>query len=184
MALTEAVAVAFGLAYIVLAIYGRRACWIAGGIGSALYIVVFLEASLPLQAVLQVAYVPLAVYGWLTWRAGIDARNPPDAWSLRRHLYVAACVAGATALSTPVLARYGASAAPFAESLGTWGSVAATWLMARRCAEAWLWWIVVDAGLAALFLSQGLVQTAALYVGFTLLAVAGWRSWLKGTATS
>jgi nicotinamide mononucleotide transporter len=181
---TETVAVALGVAYIVLAIYRHRACWIAGGISSALYIVVFLEAGLPLQAVLQFAYVPLAAYGWVAWRAGADAPFRPPSWPLKSHFLLMVGVGVASAVSTPLLARYGASAAPLAESLGTWASVAATWLVARRRPEAWLWWIVVDAGLACLFLSQGLVPTAALYFGYTLLAVAGWRNWLKGTAVA
>ncbi len=183
MEVLEAIAVAFGTAYVVLAIYGRRACWIPGGISSALYIAVFHAAGLPLQSALQVIYVPLAVYGWIAWTPS-RLESPPASWPLSRHLVIAACVVAATALSAPVLARYGASAAPVAESLGTWGSVAATWLVALRCREAWLWWIVVDAGLAGLFLSQGLVPTAALYLAFALLAVAGWRNWLKGMAAA
>jgi nicotinamide mononucleotide transporter len=182
VAVIEAIAVALGVGYVVLAIYGRRACWIAGGLSSALYIAVFLESRLPLQSALQLAYVPLAIYGWAAWRGGADAKSRAVSWPLSRHLLILACVGGAAALSAPLLARYGASDAPWGESLGTWGSVAATWLVARRCLEAWVWWIVIDAGLAALFLSQGLVPTAALYVGFAVLAVAGWRTWSKGAA--
>jgi nicotinamide mononucleotide transporter len=182
VAVIESTAVAFGAAYVVLAIYGRRSCWIPGGISSALYIVVFFAAGLPLQSALQVAYVPLAVYGWLAWRVDAEKEARPASWPVSRHLLMLVCVGAATALSAPLLSRHGASAAPVAESLGTWGSVVATWLIARRCLEAWLWWIVIDVGLAGLFLSQGLVPTAALYLSFALLAVAGWRSWKKGPA--
>jgi nicotinamide mononucleotide transporter len=182
--LTETIAVAFGVAYIVLAVYRRRACWIPGGIGSALYIAVFLEAGLPLQGALQVIYLPLAVYGWITWRPASEAQVRPVSWRMSRHLLIVACVGAASAVSTPLLARYDASVAPLMESLGTWGSVAATWLIARRCLQGWLWWIVVDVGLAGLFLSQGLVPTAALYLAFALLAAAGWRSWREESAVS
>ncbi len=177
MAAAEFAAVAFGVAYVVLAIYGRRACWIPGGISSALYIVVFYMAGFPLQSALQVAYVPLAVYGWVMWRVDAEKEARPASWPLSRHLLMLVCVGVATTLSAPLLIRHGASVAPVAESFGTWGSVVATWLIARRCLEAWLWWIVIDASLAGLFLSQGLMPTAALYFGFALLAVAGWRSW-------
>ena len=177
MAATEAVAVACGVAYILLAIRQQRACWIAGGASSALYLVVFLGADLPLQAGLQLLYVLLSVYGWLKWRPGSDVPPDPVSWPVHRQLAALAVVAAATGLSTALLSGSGASAAPFAESLGTWASVVATWMLARRCLETWLWWIVIDLGLALLFARQGLWPTAALYAAFAVLAVAGFRAW-------
>lgn len=175
----EAIAVAFGFAYILLAIRQHRACWIAGGASTALYSVVFMRAGLPLQAALQVMYVALSVYGWIQWRPGGDAPGRPASLPPRRRLQALAAVAVMTAISTVLLIRSGGSAAPLADSLGTWGSVAATWLLARRYIETWLWWIVIDTGLAALFASQNLAFTAALYLAFALLAVVGWRTWRR-----
>jgi len=182
VAATEAVAVGCGVAYILLAIRQHRACWIAGGASSALYLVVFLDADLPLQAGLQVLYVVLSVYGWLKWRPGSDVPGDPVSWPAHRQLAALAAVAAATGLSTALLSGSGASAAPLAESLGTWASVVATWMLARRCLETWLWWIVIDLGLAVLFARQGLWPTAALYGAFAVLAVAGFRAWRAARA--
>ena len=182
MAATEALAVAFGVAYILLAIRQHRACWIAGGASSALYLVVFYDAGLPLQAGLQILYVVLSVYGWLQWRPGGDLPSKPVSWTVQRQLTVLLAVAAATGLSTALLSRSSWSAAPLADSLGTWASVAATWMLARRCRETWLWWIVIDLGLAALFASQGLWPTAALYAAFAVLAVVGFRAWRAAPA--
>jgi nicotinamide mononucleotide transporter len=173
----ELIAVALGLAYIVLAIRQHRACWIAGGASTAIYIVVFLEAGLLLQAVLQVAYVALSVYGWIAWRAGGDLPARPQSWPLSKHLLAIFAVLLATAASTPILAHYTDSPAPFADSLGTWASVAATWLLARRILANWFWWMVIDSGLATLFASQNLAFTAFLYLAYAVLAIAGWRAW-------
>ncbi len=181
MAVTEAFAVALGFVYILLAIRQHRACWIAGGASSALYILVFLQAALPLQAMLQIVYVIQSGYGWFRWRPG-GGESRPQSWPLRRHLAALAVVAVATAACTVALGRSGLSAAPLAESLGATASIAATWMLARRCIESWLWWIVIDAGLAALFLSQGLHFTAALYLAFAALAVAGWTTWRRDRA--
>jgi nicotinamide mononucleotide transporter len=180
---TEPVAAAAGFLYVVLAIARRRECWIAGGLSSALYVWVLLDARLPMQAVLQLLYVVLAVYGWFAWSSSQgDAR--PRSWSLRAHGLAIVVVAAAALASAPLIARYGQSVAPLAESLGTWASVAATWMLARRCVESWLWWVVVDAGLAVLFAIQGLAWTAALYAAYTLLAAAGWHQWRRAMARS
>ena len=178
MAATEVAAVAFGIAYIVLAIREHRACWIAGGIGTALYAVVFFDAGLPMQSVLQVLYVALSIYGWLAW--GRNSRKaPPSPLPLRANLLALAGVALATAASAPLVARYALAASPVADSLGTWASLFATWLLARRYVDNWYWWIVIDSGLAVLFSSQGLWLTATLYLAYSLLAIAGWRSWRR-----
>ncbi|MDP9197591.1 MAG: nicotinamide riboside transporter PnuC, partial [Pseudomonadota bacterium] len=177
----EAVAVLFGVVYIGLAIRQHRACWIAGAASTALYSVVFLQSGLPLQAGLQLLYVALSVYGWIQWRPAAGASQRPVSWPWPRHGLALAAVAIATAISTALLMRYGGSTAPFADSLGTWASVFATWLLARRYLESWLWWIVIDLGLAALFLRQGLLPTAALYLAYALLAGVGWRAWRRAS---
>ncbi len=175
----EAVAVALGVAYILLAIRQHRACWIAGGLSTALYIFIFYEAGLPLQSALQLIYVGQSVYGWIAWGPEGTAAARPHSRPLRFHLMALAAVVAATAISATLLDRFTTTEAPIADSLGTWASVFATWLLARRCIETWFWWTVVDCGLAALFASQGLWPTAALYLAYSGLAIAGWLSWRK-----
>lgn len=178
MAPAEVAAVAFGAGYILLAIREHRACWIAGGISTAIYAAVFWRAGLPMQAALQLVYVAMSVWGWIAWgRAREEA--PPRSWPLARHLAAIAGVGLATALSAPLAARYALAAAPVADSLGTWASLVATWLLARRIIDTWAWWIAIDAGLAALFAWQGLPMTGALYLAYSLLATLGWRSWRR-----
>jgi nicotinamide mononucleotide transporter len=175
----ELIAVALGLAYIVLAIRQHRGCWIAGGASTAIYIAVFLKAGLFLQAALQVAYVVMSVYGWLAWSAGNDLVARPRSWPLSKHVLTGPAFFFPTPAPTPLLSQYTDSPAPFADSLGTWASIAATWLLARRHLETWFWWMIIDSGLAALFASQGLVFTAGLYLAFAVLAIAGWRAWRR-----
>lgn len=182
--LAELAAVALGLAYIVLAIRQHQACWITGGASTAIYIAVFLKAGLFLQAGLQVVYVVMSVYGWMAWRSGGDRAARPQSWPLRKHLLALLAVFLATALSAPLLDHYTDSPAPLADSLGTWASVAATWLLARRYLETWFWWMIIDSGLATLFASQGLAFTAGLYLAFAVLAIAGWRAWRRSLSTA
>ena len=177
MAAAEFAAVAFGVAYILLAIRERRACWIAGGIGTAIYGSVFLDAGLPMQAALQLVYVALSVYGWAAWRSAATDARPVRSWPLQWHLAAAAAIGVATAISAPLVEHYAIASAPVADSLGTWASLFATWLLARRVIDTWPWWIAIDAGLAALFAHQGLWPTAALYLAYAVLAAVGWRAW-------
>ena len=65
--LLEAVAVLLSLVYVVLAVRRSRWCWVAGGIGSLIYVWLFARARLPMQSLLQVWYVGVAVFGFLRW---------------------------------------------------------------------------------------------------------------------
>jgi nicotinamide mononucleotide transporter len=178
----ELAAAGFGIAYILLAIRQHRACWIAGGIGTAIYAKVFLDAGLPMQAALQVVFVAMSAYGFFAWRRDQGSAVPLRRWPVARHLAAIAAVGLATAVSAPLVARHAVAAAPVADSLGTWASLIATWLLARRVVDNWLWWIAIDTGLATLFATQGLMPTAALYLAYALLAVAGWRGWRREAA--
>lgn len=173
----ELAAVAAGFVYVVLAIRSHRACWIAGGISSALYIVVFARAELPMQAALQCVYVALSAWGWRTWRPGGGAGDRPLSWSPAVHALVAFAVMAATAATVAATAERPIAAAAVGDSAGTWASLAATAMLVRRCRESWLWWIAIDLGLAWLFGSQGLAFTSALYLAYAALGVAGWRAW-------
>ncbi len=180
MEATETAAVVLGFAYVLLAIRQHRSCWIAGGLSTALYVAVFGAAGLPLQALLQLVYVAMAVYGWFAWRPAAVESTPPGTRSWPWHLAAVAGVFVAAAATVPVLQRFPGSQAPVADAIGAYASLVATWLLARRQLDAWYWWIAVDAGLAALFANQGLRMTALLYLAYALLAVAGLWQWRRG----
>ena len=60
MSLMEVCAVGLAVAYVLLAVYQRRLCWIAAIASAALYIVIFWQVQLYLEAALQVFYIAMA----------------------------------------------------------------------------------------------------------------------------
>jgi nicotinamide mononucleotide transporter len=66
---------------------------------------------------------------------------------------------------------------PYVDALTAWVSVFATWLVARKVLENWLYWIVVDMVAAALYFTQGLHATAVLFVVYSLVAIRGYQQW-------
>jgi nicotinamide mononucleotide transporter len=177
----EAVSVALGLAYSVLAIRRSRWCWVTGGLSSAILIYLSLAARLPMQAALQVYYVVISVYGWSRWTREQESQGTlaVTRWPLRFH--VAACVGVllVSALTAKWLATQTQAAWPFLDSLTTWGSLYATWLTARVKLENWLYWLVIDSILAVLFGAQGLYFVALLSVVYLGFSAVGFARWLK-----
>jgi len=176
----EAVSVALGLAYAVLAIRKSRWCWVAGGVSSAIMIYLSLVARLPMQAALQVYYVVISVYGWWHWTREEELQGmlAVTTWPIRWHLAACAGVVLMSALTARWLSQSQA-AWPFLDSLTTWGSLYATWLQARVKPENWLYWICIDSVLGFLFGTQGLYFVALLSVVYLGFSAVGFIRWLK-----
>lgn len=176
----ERVGVVLGLLYALLMVKRRRIGWIPGVISAAIYVLLAARAHLPMQSVLQAYYVVMGVYGWCTWTG---SGEQPDAgigrWPLRAHAVAWVVIGVLSALSAQWLARETRAAWPYLDSLTTWTSLFATWLVVRMKLENWLYWIVADAITAYLFAAQGLVSSTVLFLGYLVIAVFGFREWLS-----
>jgi len=175
----EAIAVVAGLVYVVLILRRNRWGWVAGALSSSIYIVIAARARLPMQSLLQMYYVGMAVYGWFSWKRNAEQEEGRIfRWPLRRHLLVALLILVASAASARVLAAETRAAWPLLDSLATWISLVATWLLARSVLENWVYWIAADLIMVGLFLQQGLQFTAGLFVAYIIVSGLGLRSWL------
>jgi len=178
--IVEGVAVALGILYSLFAIARSRWAWVLGGLGSALYVVLFARAHLPMQAALQVFFVVMSAYGWWTWTGGGTGRVPDvTLWPARRHALALGAVLLLSVVSARVLASETQAAWPFLDSAVTWASLVGTWLEARMKLESWLYWIVIDAVIAFLSVAQGLYFTAGLYFLYVAIAAAGFVAWRR-----
>ena len=172
----EAVAVVLGLAYVLLAARGSRWCWPVGAAGSVLLAWLAYRARLPMQALLNAWYVLMSVYGWMQWSREENAAIRTWAWW--KHLVGIVLALGAAVLLAPWLASVDA-AWPRLDAATTLLSLLATWLVARRVLENWLYWIAIDAVLAFLFAAQGLAFVALQFVVYLVIAISGFVTWTR-----
>ena len=84
MSAAESLAVVLALAYLLLAAREHIACWACAFVSTAIYTVVFWDASLLMEAALNVYYMAMAVYGWQQWRYGGAAHEGGSIRALRR----------------------------------------------------------------------------------------------------
>lgn len=176
----ELLAVALAIAYVIFAIRQSLWCWPAA-IGSAsIYTVLFTSGHLYMEGALQVFYVVMAVYGWLSWRRGragqtLSVSTRAWQWHLRWGLVLLVVVAVlATALEV-----FSNAQMPRLDTLTTVFSLFATFLVARKVLENWLYWIVIDALYVVLFWSKGFYPTAILFAFYTVMACMGYVRWRR-----
>lgn len=175
----EWVAVVLALAYVLLAIRQSRWCWPAAAVSAAIYLVLFARGGLPMQAALQAFYIAMAAYGWYSWRtdggevARLRVTRRPVVW----HLIALAVVAAVAVVNARWLRGAAGPLVSHADAFVAWGSVLATWMVARKILENWLYWILFDLVAAALYFAQGFHATAGLFLLYVVLAIRGYLEW-------
>lgn len=179
ISLLEATAVVFALAYLILAIRLNRLCWIAAFIASVLSTFLFAGAQLYMQSALQVFYAAMAIYGWYRWTRGSAGEHEParvHIWPIRNHVVALCGICVASILFAYFLSST-SQAMPLIDSFATVSAILTTWMVAHKLLENWIYWFVIDSVSIYLYLSQGLLLYAGLFVVYLVLVILGFRHW-------
>ena len=68
---------------------------------------------------------------------------------------------------------------PFLDALVAWGAVVATYMVAKKLLENWIYWLVIDSVSIFLFISRDLFPTAFLFGIYIIIIIYGYRLWSK-----
>jgi nicotinamide mononucleotide transporter len=177
----EIAAALLGVTNVLLVV--RRSIWnYPFGIAMvALYFFVFWEAKLYSDAILQIFFLLIQLYGWWAWsRAERVDDGVAVGWLANgaRVRWIAGTALGIFIWGTG-MARFTDAAAPFADATVAGLSVSAQFLQSFRRVESWVLWVSVDILAMGLFAWRGLEVTAALYGLFLILAVLGLIEWRR-----
>lgn len=188
--LIEIVGAAIALVYIYFEYKASIWLWRIGILMSLFYIVIFSQSKFYADAGIYLYNLGANIYGLWVWHKhstpqsseaspydGIS-RMPAKYWRVLIPIIVV-CWAGLA-----LLLKYCTdSPVPIGDSFTTALSVVAMWVLARKYYDAWLFWIVVNAVSAGLYLWQGLYPTFAVFIVYTIISCAGLRKWKKESRT-
>ena len=185
----EIIAVLASLTYVVLASREHRGCWPAAMLGSTIYVIVFFQYQLYMDSALNIFYVVMAIYGWVMWKnsqteidfvaAASKEKTNIKKWRGIKHINAIAIIILLSAFSGFYLDNYTDAAYPYLDSLTTWSSFLATWMVVNKILETWLYWIVIDAASIYLYINKELYFTALLFGLFVIIATYGYLHWKK-----
>ncbi|PZU09871.1 nicotinamide riboside transporter PnuC [Sphingomonas sp.] len=177
----EAVAAALGVINIVLLI--RRNIWnYAFGLAMvALYAPIFFEQRLYSDALLQLFFFAVQLYGWWEWRrsAGRSGEVVVERLGWRARALWASVATAAWLAWSSGMHHFTDAVNPYWDGAVAAMSVTAQAMLARRLIENWPLWGAVDVVAIALYWSRDLRVTALLYALFLLMSLLGWRAWLR-----
>jgi nicotinamide mononucleotide transporter len=184
----EIAAVLLGLVNVTLII--RRNVWNYpfGIVMVILYAKIFFDYRLYSDALLQIYFLVIQIYGWWYWLRGRDDRGLVIVVRLpvtQFPYYAVIAIFGLAILGTS-MDKFTDADYPYWDGSIAILSVLAQFLLSRRRLESWFLWIAVDLLAISLFWVKGLYPTSALYAVFLVLAAIGlfnWtRAWRRGVA--
>ena len=173
-------AVVCSLLYVILVSYKVLAAWIFAAISSVLYIYLCYSNRLYLESILQIFYFIMAIYGWYMWTSDDDTKDVVVIrWPFRYHLLNILISGLLMLLFGYIFDNYSNQANPYLDAFTTIFSLMATFMVAKKVIENWIYCIIIDAFSVYLFASRGLYMTSALFILYTLIAVFGYFQWKK-----
>ena len=155
-------------------------CWPIVLAADVIYLVVFYQARLLSDALLQVFFVVFTLYGWWHWWRGVredgEVRVEPLTMTA---LLVALAVGAVGSVVLGEIAKRLHAALPFVDAALTSYSLVASWWQARKHTANWWLWIVVNVVYIGEYIYKDLRATALLYAALVGLAVLGLRDWRR-----
>lgn len=182
---------AIGLIYLWLEYKASIWLWLASIIMPAIDMVLYYKAGLYADFGMAIYYCLAAVYGWLAWKYGfklfknnsklqtsnskLKITNFPKTFVLPTLLIFSVIWFGIYWF----LSRHTNSTVPITDAFTTALSIIALWALARKYAEQWLMWLLVDAVCCTLYIYKGIPFKAAIYGIYTAFAIFGYLKWKK-----
>lgn len=177
----EWIATAAGILCVVLVV--RRSLWNYpfAILSVALFAVVFRDAKLYSDALLQLFFIVINLYGWWNWSRSqsVAGEVAVERLSLVEQVAALSGMIGLSLAWGAAMAAHTDAAFPYVDGAVAMLSVGAQILQALRRLESWFVWIVVDLIAIPLFATKGLYAASGLYVVYLGLSVWGLRDWQR-----
>lgn len=154
--------------------------WPISIISVASYAILFYDAKLYGDTVLQFYFLSTAVYGWYYWIKRKEEKKEPIVKASKGQLLL--CLLAILFLTLSIgylLDSKTNSDVPYIDAFCTSISFVAQFLMTRKVLQNWLLWVFVDLCYIPLYIHKELMLTAVLYFVFAIIAWNGYRDWQK-----
>lgn len=174
-----------GLLYLWYEYHANPRLWLVSVIMPAISMYIYYSRGLYADFGINIYYLLIALYGYIHWTHSRDkskaAKKERDVshtpvWGWGIVMLSLALLWGALWY---FLTTFTDSTVPVADAFTTAFSIVATWMLARKWAEQWIAWIVIDIVCVGLYIYKGIYFYATLYAVYTLIAFFGYRKWCR-----
>ncbi len=187
ISILECIGFAFGIIGVWLTIKQNILCFPVGIINVAIYAFIFFDpkSTLYLNAVLQLVYIVLLIYGWIHWKSKTTSDELPITNTVKGSGFILFIIGVTTSMVCGYIMKEHTDARlPYWDAITTCISLIAQWMIAKKKIENWLLWIMADIMLVGMNIYLFNYLTALLYFIYFILAIKGYMEWKKAKQTS
>lgn len=175
-----------GLIYLWQEYHASIHLWLTSIVMPAIYLYIYYDAGLYADFGINIYYLVIALYGWLSWRYnfrlfGKKSNKELTISHIDTHkIVVLSVISGFIWLFIfHLLTHCTDSNVPITDALTTALSITGMYMLARKYIEQWIVWAVVDVISVGLYIYKGLYFTSALYGVYAIIAIFGYYKWKK-----
>ena len=176
----EWLAVAFGVAEVLLARANKVSLYPAGIVATLLSTYLFFISGLYAESLLNLYYIIMSIYGWWYWIKKKDRPPVPITFTNKKEWYtVLFIVIGGFLVLYITLKNFTPSTVPLCDAFVSATAWAGMWLLAKRKVENWILLNISNAVAIPLLFYKDLPLYAALTIFLFIIAVQGYFKWKK-----
>ena len=179
----EFIAVFLGILSVIFAKMNKIAVYPTGLISTGIFVYLLFHFKLLGDMIINAYFFFMSIYGWFYWSYKREGQiiNKVSYSSNKDYVIVALIFLISLILISIIYKLFNVfnSWSAYIDTLTTGIFFVAMWLMARRKVESWIFWIIGDLISIPLYLYKGLAITTIQYFIFTIIAVMGYKSWVK-----
>ena len=177
----EILAVVFGIAYILLAAKESLWTWLFAFLSTFIYTLLFWEGALLSSSLLNFYYMGMAVYGFTLWRSSGEKGEELQItqWSVKKNISMIVSGLVISAVLGYLSDTYTDAKFAYLDTFVMVFSVLATWMLANKILENWIYWMVIDMAAIVLYWKSGYLATIILFSLYVILAFYAYVSWRK-----
>lgn len=168
------------IAYILLAVRQSLWCWPAAFISTLIYAILFFDLSLLMDSALNAYYLIMAIYGWYSWKYSGKLKEQEltvASYGIEKNIKIILVLSLVSLGFGYIMANYTSADFAYVDSFTTVFAVFATYMLAKKILENWIYWIVIDLISIYIYIQKGLNLTAILFVIYTVLAFIAFIKW-------
>lgn len=177
--IAEVFAVIMAVGYVWLAAHESVWCWPAGFLSTALYAYVYWDVALVFQMLLNIYYMAIAVWGFISWQKKGSDKLSISRMRWQEHIYILIFGLFGTGLVYLIAGQWFYYDLVSLDIAITVFSLLATYLTVTKRLENWYYWSLINFSSILLILDKQLYLTVVLMLIYLILAARGFAYWYK-----
>ena len=157
-----------------------------GLINTIIYVWLSVDGQLFGEASVNLYYTVMSIYGWMLWTKKdkeqhiiVHVKFSDRRWWFYQLAFFATFYLAIFISLTYLKRSFAPGAIPWADAFASATAFTGMWLMTKKKAESWYWWIVTNIASIPLYFVKHYVFTSVYYFVLLIMAVWGLMEWRK-----